>query len=54
MEICEQKKLHVESLISYCRTQSVKNVRQTNGRISLEKRAQLWDEDDWSDDEWQS
>lgn len=36
------------------RTQSVKNVRQTNGRISLEKRAQLWDEDDWSDDEWQS
>lgn len=36
------------------RTQSVKNVKQTNGRISLEKRAQLWDEDDWSDDEWQS
>ena len=36
------------------RTQSVKNVRQTNGRVSLEKRAQLWDEDDWSDDEWQS
>ena len=36
------------------RAQSVKNVRQTNGRVSLEKRAQLWDEDDWSDDEWQS
>ena len=36
------------------RTQSVKNVKQTNGRVSLEKRAQLWDEDDWSDDEWQS
>ena len=37
------------------RTQSVKNVRQTNGRVSLEKRAQLWDETtDWSDDEWQS
>ena len=36
------------------RTQSVKNARQTNGRVSLEKRAQLWDEDDWSDDEWQS
>jgi len=36
------------------RTQSVKNVRQTNGRVSLEKRAQLWDEDDWSDDEWLS
>ena len=37
------------------RTQSVKNVRQTNGRVSLEKRAQLWDETtDWDDDEWQS
>ena len=36
------------------RAQSVKNVRQTNGRVSLEKRAQMWDEDDWSDDEWQS
>ena len=36
------------------RAQSVKNVKQTNGRVSLEKRAQMWDEDDWSDDEWQS
>ena len=37
------------------RTQSVKNVKQTNGRVSLEKRAQLWDETtDWDDDEWQS
>ena len=36
------------------RTQSVKNVKQTNGRVSLEKRAQMWDEDDWSDDEWQN
>ena len=37
------------------RTQSVKNVRQTNGRVSLEKRAQLWDETtDWDDDEWQN
>lgn len=36
------------------RAQSVKNVKQTNGRISLEKRAQIWDEDDWSDNEWQS
>ncbi len=37
------------------RAQSVKNVKQTNGRISLEKRAQLWDETtDWDDDEWQS
>ena len=36
------------------RTQSVKNVRATNGRVSLEKRAQMRDEDDWGDDEWQS
>lgn len=37
------------------RAQSVKNVKSTNGRISLEKRAQLWDETtDWDDDEWQS
>ena len=36
------------------RAQSVKNVKQTNGRVSLEKRAQMWDEDDWSDDEWQN
>ena len=36
------------------RAQSVRNVKSTNGRISLEKRAQMWDEDDWSDDEWQS
>lgn len=36
------------------RAQSVKNVKQTNGRISLEKRAQMRDEDDWDDDEWQS
>ena len=37
------------------RTQSVKNVRQTNGRVSLEKRAQMWDETtDWDNDEWQS
>ena len=37
------------------RTQSVKNVKQTNGRVSLEKRAQRWGEiTDWDDDEWQS
>ena len=37
------------------RTQSVKNVRATNGRVSLEKRAHLWDETtDWDDDEWQN
>lgn len=37
------------------RAQSVKNVKSTNGRVSLEKRAQLWDETtDWDDGEWQS
>lgn len=36
------------------RAQSVRNVKSTNGRISLEKRAQMWDETDWSGDEWQS
>ena len=35
------------------RAQSVKNVKATNGRISLEKRAQQRDEMDWDDDEWQ-
>ena len=36
------------------RAQSVKNVKRTNGRISLEKRAQQRDEMDWDEDEWQS
>lgn len=36
------------------RAESVRNVKQTNGRISLEKRAQLSDGFDWDDDEWQS
>lgn len=36
------------------RAQSVRNVKQTNGRISLAKRAQLSDGYDWDDDEWQS
>ncbi|MBR2894518.1 MAG: hypothetical protein IKC03_02525 [Oscillospiraceae bacterium] len=37
------------------RAQSVKNVKQTNGRISLEKCAQLSEEPDWGEeDEWQS
>ena len=36
------------------RAQSVRNVKSTNGRISLEKRAQMRGEDDWGDDEWQS
>lgn len=35
------------------RAESVRNVKQTNGRISLEKRAQLSDGFDWDDDEWQ-
>ena len=35
------------------RAQSVKNVKHTNGRISLEKRAQQRDEIDWDDGEWQ-
>ena len=35
------------------RAQSVKNVKATNGRISLEKRAQQRDEMDWDDGEWQ-
>ena len=36
------------------RAQSVKNVKRTNGRISLEKRARQRDEMDWDEDEWQS
>ena len=34
------------------RAQSVKNVKHTNGRISLEKRAQQRDESNWDEDEW--
>ena len=34
------------------RAESVRNVKSTNGRISLEKRAQLSDGYDWDDDEW--
>ena len=36
------------------RAQSVKNVRNTNGRISLEKRTQQRDEYEMDEDEWQS
>ena len=36
------------------RAQSVKNVKSTNGRISLEKCARAYDGQDWNDDEWQS
>ena len=36
------------------RAQSVKHVRNTNGRISLEKRTQQRDEYEMDEDEWQS
>ena len=36
------------------RAQSVKNVKNTNGRISLEKRAQQRDEYEMDEAEWQS
>ncbi|RGE65343.1 hypothetical protein [Anaerotruncus colihominis] len=36
------------------RAQSVRNVRATNGLISLEKRARSVGEPDWDDDEWQN
>ena len=36
------------------RAQSVKNVKSTNGRVSLEKCARSYDGQDWDDDEWQS
>ena len=35
------------------RAQSVKNVKSTNGRVSLEKCARAYDGQDWNDDEWQ-
>ena len=35
------------------RAQSVRNVRTTNGTISLEKYACSRQEPDWDDDEWQ-
>ena len=35
------------------RAASVRNVRATNGLISLEKRARSAGEPDWDDDEWQ-
>lgn len=35
------------------RAQSVRNVRATNGTISLEKYARSRQEQDWDDDEWQ-
>ena len=35
------------------RAQSVRNVKATNGLISLEKYARFRQEQDWNDDEWQ-
>lgn len=35
------------------RAQSVRNVKATNGTISLEKYARSRQEPDWDDDEWQ-
>ena len=35
------------------RAQSVRNVKATNGLISLEKRVRFRQEQDWDDDEWQ-
>jgi len=35
------------------RAQSVRNVKATNGTISLEKYARSRQEQDWDDDEWQ-
>ena len=40
--------------LNQLRAQSVKNVKRTNGRISLEKRARQRDEMDRDEDEWQS
>ena len=36
------------------RAQSVRNVKATNGLISLEKYARFRQEQDWDDDEWQN
>ena len=36
------------------RAQSVRNVKATNGRVSLEKCARAYDGQDWDDDEWQN
>ena len=36
------------------RAQSVRNVKSTNGRVSLEKCARAYNNREWDDDEWQS
>ena len=49
------RNLRLENLRKAVANLDNKNVKSTNGRVSLEKRAQLWDETtDWDDDEWQS
>lgn len=42
-----------EDSLKRIRAQSVRNVKATNGLISLEKRVRSRQEQDWDDDEWQ-
>ena len=42
-----------EDALKRIRAQSVRNVKATNGLISLEKYARSHQEPDWDDDEWQ-
>ena len=42
-----------EDSLKRIRAQSVRNVKATNGLISLEKYARSRQEQDWDDDEWQ-
>ena len=42
-----------EDALKRIRAQSVRNVKATNGLISLEKRVRSRQEQDWDDDEWQ-
>lgn len=42
-----------EDSLKRIRAQSVRNVKATNGLISLEKYARSCQEQDWDDDEWQ-
>ena len=39
--------------LKHRRAESVRNVKATNGLVSLEKRARLSQEREWVDDEWQ-
>ena len=42
-----------EDALKRIRAQSVRNVKATNGIVSLEKYARSRQEQDWDDDEWQ-